>query len=219
MDNNKLVNKYYLKILKYGLFGGNSINVLKHTKDIKERLGKIIEVNNDYLLTDSLLSFIAYMGWYDSINLYLDGLYDQKLLNEYEAYATLFEYYQKLSYTIYNQDNEIYYDTANEETRKLATKGARLIRNIKENSKLSVLTEYERLCIENIAFTTMAYCHINRNLDMYDELFTELMRNYKSFIDELVLNGDDELLPLANRGLTYRVINYIEKNNNKKIIK
>ncbi len=219
MDNTKLANKYYLKLLKYGIFNNNGFNILKRNNEIKMRLDKIIELNNDYLLTDSLLCFIAYMGWYEGVNLYLDGFYDPKLINQYELYDTLFEYYQKLSYTVYNEDDEPYYDTASHETRVLASKGARLIKNIKDGTKLSRLPEFDKLCIENIAFTTMAYCHVNRDLSMYDELFNKLINNYKVLIDDLVVNGVDEILPLFNKTLTNRVINYIENDTNKKIIK
>lgn len=43
MDNTKLVNKYYLKLLKYGIFNNNGINILKRKNEIKMRLTKIID--------------------------------------------------------------------------------------------------------------------------------------------------------------------------------
>ena len=161
---------------------------------------------------------MAYMGWYESINIYLDGFYDPKYLKVYEFYNTLFEYYQCLSYTIYNHESEIYYDVADEDTKNLAAKGARLIRTIRDGTKLSKLSDYEKRCIENIAFTTMAYCHVKGDLDMYDELFGKLIKQYKHFIEDLELNGVDELLPMGNRRFTRRVITYIE-NENQKVIK
>ncbi len=219
MDNTKLVNKYYLKLLACGIFHNNGINILKRKEEIKMRLEKIIEANNDYLLTDSLLSFIAYMGWYDTINIYLDSFYDFNPKNQYNLYETLFEYYQKLSYTIYNDDGECYYFNANNQTIALARKGARLIGELKDGIMLSKLTDFEKLCIENIAFTTMAYCHAKKNLKLYDKLFDNIINNYEVLIDDIVVNGLDEILPLFNKTLTNRVINYIENDSNKIMIK
>lgn len=70
-----------------------------------------------------------------------------------------------------------------------------------------------------IAFTTMAYCHVNRDLEMYDKLFNKLISNHKLLIVDMVVNGVDEILPLFNKTLANRVINYVENDTNKKIIK
>jgi hypothetical protein len=42
MDNTKLANKYYLKLLKYGIFNNNGFNILKRNNEIKMCLAKII---------------------------------------------------------------------------------------------------------------------------------------------------------------------------------
>jgi hypothetical protein len=54
---------------------------------------------------------------------------------------------------------------------------------------------------------------------LYDKLFDNIINNYEVLIDDIVVNGLDEILPLFNKTLTNRVINYIENDSNKIMIK
>ena len=57
--NDSLVNEYYDKLLKYSKAYKTRSFVRREKNDIKNELAYIINNNDNYLLTDSILAYIA----------------------------------------------------------------------------------------------------------------------------------------------------------------
>ena len=197
------IDKYYDKILLYSKEFDNDWYIEKYEKDIKYYLNEIIKINKENILTDSILCYISA---------------DHAVVIELYAYSDI-DIFTNIDFI------KIYYESFIEHFirgdidyclhYKLLTDDVK--NNIMES--YNIVKEIERLNLNRDVFncmlyTTLSYCHVRNRINEFSNLWERLFNNRESIIEDMKLND------LRNPDdFSIRIINILENNFNKKLIK
>ena len=203
-------NKFLYYVIKYKCYK----SFKKHKNCIKESINKIIKDNNDYLLTES---FISYLAKYD---LYMN-LAELATNDKYLIYELISSYYHELIKYITFSDNtntpsiRTSYITYNMslQTQEALTK---LFLLFVDMTRLNDLTFHYYYLIKQTIYYMITYCHINNCMDKFGDLISNYKEDIYKLKDEIMIHGLDitdpskELIDIVSKGSI---------NRNKKIIK
>ena len=210
--NDSLVNEYYDKLLQYSKAYKTRSFVRREKNDIKNELAFIISNNDNYLLTDSILAYIARNQYimsslkslageeYERIRFFM-YYYDTKLREYRENVDARVKQY-KLSYNLMTDD----------EKKLLADTDAAIVDYLIGRNQKILLRR--RLLVNRIVCSIYGCCRVNNKLDDFIKVCNKVMENPEFIIDNLCLNGfsntDGLILNDSDlKILMYRVINQV----------
>lgn len=184
-----LKNYYYEKFLFYSINNNSYKSFKKNKKSIKEAINKIVDDNNDYLLTESFICYLANVDISKNLN-------DISSNNKYSIYELVSMYYQELiknfSYsTIDNKtiikENDLtrYLDPI---TKDILTKTNLLFLKMCRMNDFNI---YYFALMKLTVFYIIAYCHINDCKDNFENLINYYQDDIYKIRDEIIIHGID----------------------------
>lgn len=215
--NNKKIDEYYNKLLEYSYEFKHEIDVTQREYFIKETIKKLIDNNEDYLLTDSFLNYVAHDHHYIAKFDYIVS--NQPLLK----YNILDSYFDSINGDYISMENHsqvdyhIFSKSLDFDTRK-ATLLAKEYRTKMRNKYYYNLPAYDVLYY--IFNSILSYCYINQRMSEYEEICRPLFDNPDDVLDYFYNNGvfKDAIDHDFKKKYYYLMIKMVE-NSNKKIIK
>ena len=197
-----MVDEYYNKILKYSEEVENDCFIKENEIKIKEILKKIIDTNNDHMLTDS---FLCYMSIDKLILFELDSMCTDDI---YLKVAYLIHYYD---FSIYHfrrhEENKCtYLRLLNEETRNAIIEACNYVEEINK------LNNNRRFLIQMI-YIVLSYCHINNRMNEFSKIYQDLFNKLDMIIEDMKLNNINDRVDF-----TVGTVILLENNDKKKIL-
>ena len=215
---NKKIEEYYNKLLKYSYEFVHEKDVIQCEYFIKDNIKKLIENNEEYLLTDSFLNYIAcnhrYIPRFNYIN-------SNNISLKYEILDSYFDHINSdyISMEKHSQvDYHIFTKSLDLDTKK-ATLLSKKYRDIILSKYYYNIHAYEILY--HIFNSILSYCYLNKRMNDYEEICSPLFDNPNSILDYYYNNG------VINNAIYednykekyyYMMIKIIENNNQKAII-
>ena len=214
--NNK-IDEYYNKLLEYSYEFKHEIDIQVREHVFKNTIKELIEDNNEFLLTNSFLNFIA--SDINSIRLF-DSITDEDLFFKYSILDSYFNsiYSDYVSMENHCQvDYHIFTKTLDSDTRK-ATMLANLYRTKMRNRYYYDINAYDILYY--IFNSILSYCYINQIMSEYEEICRPLIEKPEDVLDYFYNNGVVTTFADSDfkKKYYFLMINMME-NNNKKTIK
>ena len=212
MDIN-LVDFYYEKFFFYAIKCGCHKSLIDNKNDIIKLIDKIVSNNNDYLLTESFISYIVDINFLDNLSILANN-------DIYSKFELIGSYYQRLlAYFNYSSKTNETKEVENSLTTYLNnnTKNALIYANYllsKLGGYSCDLQSYDYALMELILINVLAFCHIDNCM----EEFPQLIKYYDDIdksIDDIIINGID--LFENDNLLIERIINKV-LDKNKRII-
>ncbi len=202
---------YYLeRIKKYSKQYNNYMNQKKYFSEIRDMIQQLIDNNLDYILTDSLLNYVVHNG-ISSIRLY------QLTQGTTACIRSLSRYYKEI-YTEFKRENKedymYYIKLLDKETNEACIKAYNYIQNLYLNYDRYHYRLYD---VEQIIYIVLAYCHLNKKLNEFDNVCGIFINNPYDTLDDLYINDIRD--PIGSRIsdndelLIDRVITKIESKN------
>ena len=164
-----LILKYYNKLLSYSREHHGYYELIKEKeKDILDSLNKIIEANNQHILTDSyLMHIVSYSNFMVELRLhYEDNLAKQIRYISYYYNNILDDYYKNKPYS---EHNHFYTKSLDEITRKatlIANNHCNYIEEVYNDEKQDFYTIYK------VTLIVLAYCHIYNKMNDFENIYS-----------------------------------------------
>ena len=207
-----LVNEYYNKILSYSEKYDEKSFVDMHEDHIKEELGKVIETNNHYLLTDSLLDYLS-----SNFNIIFQ-LKSYHHENIYHKLPFLVSYFEACIRS-YNSGYDVSYVKRMSDEEKAALFDAIVaINQIKKRYHSYVIRQQNILY--KLIYYVLGYCFINNNILDFKKVYQNILDNPDTILDDLALNDIDAYFkdPDYLSVFTNRVVAYLDSIGNERLI-
>ena len=217
MDNNQLIDVYYKKMLEYSIgYLCHHVYERKH-EEIKELFRKIIESNNEYLLNESFLYYIA--RHYNGIQQL--GSLSNLELNKIEVLKIYYErcinerYQNVFNNAAINKRNNVPISPNYSDVYLL------LDEKIKEN--ITMATNHIHYAINNLGVShkfyqeifgiILAYCHVYNKMDEFDVYYNKFIN--KNMTEYFELNN----IPNSTIYFLQKTVSLLKGDFNKKVIK
>ena len=203
-----IVDYYFDKILIYSIENNTYEFIKKIEKEIREELKKIIDSNNDYVFTESLLNYLTLdKNIIDNLScFYKEDIYKIKPLCDYYRDINT-EYKVKMISPDITLDRFV--TTQDEITKEYTLKAYNCVNNI---FNIKGIINHRSLTFKKIIFIILSYCHIKNSFDDFIELCNLFMNNPDKILDDLYINSvNDEDEVFINRILIELNSNYKKK--------
>ena len=200
----ELINKYY-RLMKMLVKSYAVKEELSNKKDkVLQVIRKVIDCNNDYLLTVSYLDWLLQYGdWLDSIKNFHDkdinviirefSYYYASIIDEYEDKGLEYDGYK----SFVNRQDEV-----TKEATKYATEGITLVSD-------AVKRNYHYDHYYKLTAIILAYCHVYKKLNEFKDIYRYVIENNEQILDDFKLNGIKSEIWCTDEFI-YRVIHFIE---------
>ena len=220
--NNK-VDEYYNKILEYSYEFMHEIDVKQREDFIKKVINTLILNNEEYLLTDSFLNYLAYDHHY------LANFHCIISDDIFTKYSILDSYFDHINSDYISRDNhsQVDYHLFTKEL-DLDTKKATLLSHAyRTKARSKYYYDVNAYGIYYYIFNSiLSYCFINQRMNEYEEICKPLIDNPDNILDYFYNNGaartiiDNDFRNLESnfkKKFYHLMINIIENSNKKTI--
>ncbi len=215
MDNK--IDNYYNKLLEYSYEFKHEIDVKQREIFIKNVIKELIDNNEEYLLTDSFLNYVAYDHRYIRS---FDYLASNDRLLKYNILDSYFDHINSdyISMGNHSQADFHLFTTKLDEYTKEGTMLANIYRTKMRDKYYYNINAYDILY--HIFNSILSYCYINKKMNEYEEICRPLINNPEDVLDYYYSNGviSSVMDHDYKNKFYYLMIKMIEKEN-KKIIK
>ena len=226
MADNLLVDYYYGKLLEFSTGYKTHFFIIKQDFRIKQEISKIIDSNNHYFLTESVLCYISRN---DHIIDTLKNIYTSDL----DRFKTLIEYYHDCMHEVYKNKycskgfkwkdlSHKRYDIK----KKVNYSTAYLLSDNITKEKIDSAVEHLKYFyghivlkseyIDKILCIILSYCHMNNTFDEFDDICNIFKLDTDYMIEDFELNKLD-----LDRRLDYlidRVVYFIVSRDQRRTI-
>lgn len=207
--SNNLVKEYYDKMLDYSKEYGSEGFLRQHKNEIKQYLFEIINKNNNYLLTDSILNYLSSTFM---------------VLTQLKAIAEDKEFYKMVFLHLYFETclNGMFFGTdgftgatrfiklMDDECHAALFDAHMMSNRLKQNYRS---LKYRRIMNDIISYT-LAHCFLNNKMHEFEVVCNNIISKADYIIDDLEMNK----IGTNNADFDYRMISIFNEINDKKEI-
>lgn len=209
--NKFLIDNYYDKLLFYTAKTDN-YNFIKYNRsEVRRLLSMIIENNLDFLLNDSFLMYIAESDTlYDELMAFTENDYYEHIRYLCFYFNSILENYYK--YKGNKNKYSLFLDYIDDETKKDTLYANMYCDYIENNINIE---NQEFYTLYKMTLIILSYCHINKIMDEFIDIYDSFIKNYSKALDDISINNINDRT-WCDSNFIDRVIRLLD---NKKIIR
>ena len=211
--------KYYYGIIEDRLYRQcSNLSTDYWPKRIKECLKAIIELNRDYLLTDSYISYIIIPATCDNVVRHLEKLGDS---DERVFYKAVFEYFYEVytaSCKCFNSKTDLsnggyrYCRELDEKLQKIMYRIYLVMTKVHKMLILEGISNFENLdLIRDVLLCLISKKYIDKDVLSFPKISDQISNNLLYVLDDLKVNGIDRISIFDDLVISIdRILNIIE---------
>lgn len=212
---NKKIDDYYNKILEYSYEFKHEIDVKQREVFIKKVIKELILNNEEYLLTNSFLNYLACDHYYLANFHYLVS--DNISLK----YSILDLYFEHIDGDYYSMENhsQVDFHIFTKELNSNTSEATLLAHAYRIKARNKYYYDVNAYGIFNSIFNSiLSYCFINQRMSEYEEICKIFIDNPDDVLDYFYNNGAKNIIENDFKKKYYfLMINIIENSNKKNI--